>query len=326
MKKILFLAISIIGIICSNCSKDDGYESNPPVIPPPEEPSTPNEEDTKLSYEDWCKLNSNGYHVKDTTELKVYNGGLPDNDVENCLLGSYKGNLWLGVFNKETKDLIKEYIGSEIIKSEYEYNKGYGEKGIVKLGKLHIQNIFLRDNGFACCMEDDESRMFIFANNGKFKYHITVKGGLSHYCLLLNWYNNTYLGHINALDDIYTGGGWTVFSQNGDIILSSDNYMPLDMNNVTTVYAKDYIAIKYNAYSYTSTPYGGIGINKAYIDNNYGRSTILYKTDKKYKYTSTFNKIENDSLFVSLDITFLSGKIEHKDYKIDIDTWEFREY
>lgn len=323
--RIILLVVFLIGIIYS-CSEESKDVPNIPSIPEtPVIPEEPSEEDNKMSYQEFCYKYCKGYHVNDTTKLKVYTFGNPNNEIEECLIGSYKDKLWLGVFDIKTKECIKEYIGGETLSSEVVYDKGYGEKDSINLYDSKIKNIFLKENSFSCALESKSTKMFVIFNDGLYKSYLSSAGGATSY-LLLEWFDDTYLGSINTCNNIYTETGWTVFSKDGRILLSSDNYLPLDVGFFYLNYIDGYISTNYNEYVYASSTYGGIGLTKSSIDNSTGMSTILYETDQHPKFICRFDSVKNDSLNLSLDLTFLSGKNEHRKYRIDIHTWEFNEY
>lgn len=93
-----------------------------------------------------------GYNVKDKSNIDVTSLISIELGDSTFLTGFKDNKMWITLFDKQTKEQLQEWNGSETIKRIIKIDKGYGEYDIFNIGKF-ILNLEKTDWGFVSTIE-----------------------------------------------------------------------------------------------------------------------------------------------------------------------------
>lgn len=295
MKKTLLILATLI---ITGCGKEDDKEKQ--------------QESYRMSYEAFCNLYFDGYLVNDTTGLINLTEDIkPNQDETTYLTGTKSQKLWIGKFSTRNKKSIKEYISQDDFPIDFVYDL-YGKNEIAHMDLLSVNDIFDTPKGFACSIQSGYSLYTVYVfNSTHTKYYLLRDYDI--YKGLSKWYNGTFLiryytdneNNILCLDE----EGNTLFEGYIDAGILSHDYLPTNLKEFVYIsYDDDSIFIKKGTLQTSNTPSQKLG--------------LFSRTEDNEIYNCEFGSIENDILQLKLIITGKSGRVQNKDYKINIKTFE----
>lgn len=287
MKKLFFLAF-ILSLIIS-CDKE---ETDP--------------------YKDFW-----GYHVKDTTGLKLFKS--KHLEEANYLIGLRDKKLWIGKFDNDTKEQLREWNSPEIFNTKRTIDFGYGEikefKFELHSASLQIETLDKRDVAILAQIgQGDEllSDLYVTRENNIQLYNIeNPKNNFVKNYSLVTWNNgyaitsNYHIPKIEKLHFFYSIEDKTLFKTSGYFDLSSCT--PLNQEEV----------IAYNQVTKISRI-------------NFRTGETIWKTDitlndipsdAKLSYEITFK--ENNFWTYTVNIIYYSGEKDRRQFKINIDNGKY---
>lgn len=286
MKKLLFLAF-ILSLIIS-CDKE---ETDP--------------------YKDFW-----GFHVKDTTGLKLFQAKQVE-DV-NYLVGLRDKKLWIGKFDNDTKEQLGEWNSPEVFNTSRTIDLGYGEIKEYKfdLHSASLQIATLDEQGVAILAQIGQgeellSDLHVASGDNIQSYIMETPDFLVRNYSLVTW-NNGYAITFNynitrnseELHFFYSMEDKTLFKTSGYIDLLSCT--PLNQEEV----------IAYNQVKKISR------INFRTGETIWETDITLNDIPSDAKLSPQITPKENNFWTYIIDITFYSGEKDTRQFKIDIDNGE----
>lgn len=286
MKKLLFLAFILSLIISCDKEETDPYEG------------------------------FGGFHVKDTTGLKLFQAKQVE-DV-NYLVGLRDKKLWIGKFDNDTKEQLGEWNSPEVFNTSRTIDFGYGE---IKEYKFDLHYAFLQiatldEQGVAILAQIGQgeellSDLYVTCGDNIQSYIMETPDFLVSNYSLVTW-NNGYAITLNynitrnseELHYFYSMEDKTLFKTSGYIDLLSCT--PLNQEEVIT----------YNQVKKISRINFRTG--ETIWETDITLNDIPSDTRLKVELTIT----ENNIWIYTINITYRGGEKDIRKFEIDIDNGE----
>ena len=257
-----------------------------------------------------------GFHVKDTTGLKLFQAKQVE-DV-NYLVGLRDKKLWIGKFDNDTKEQLEEWNSPKVFNTSRTIDFGYGEIKEYKfdLHSASLQIATLDEQGVAILAQIGQgeellSDLYVTCGDNIQSYIMETPDFLVRNYSLVTW-NNGYAITFNynitrnseELHFFYSMEDKTLFKTSGYIDLLSCT--PLNQEEV----------IAYNQVKKISR------INFRTGETIWETDITLNDIPSDAKLSPQITPKENNFWTYIIDITFYSGEKDTRQFKIDIDNGE----
>lgn len=293
MKKLLFKVCTVI--ICSlflcSCEKDALEDPNDLI---------------KQQQKDFY-----GYNVKDKSNIDVTSLISIELGDSTFLTGFKDNKMWITLFDKQTKEQLQEWNGSETIERIIKIDKGYGEYDIFNIGKF-ILNLEKTDWGFVSTIEyiretdgyllssnDVINKDMLFLKNKQIIYIQAPTININN----PNWYKGSIV--ISQVDTII------VLSANGENICEL-NSIPHRDNNIYPVSYTDGLNLTESNYisrfNFSNNKY--VWKTSLDIESNARKTvTILDKDDKQWTFLFDVVNYDGNKQQVKFSVDIATGEI-----------------
>lgn len=295
MKKLLFKVCTVI--ICSlflcSCGKDALEDPNDLI---------------KQQQKDFY-----GYNVKDKSNIDVTSLISIELGDSTFLTGFKDNKMWITLFDKQTKEQLQEWNGSETIERTIKIDKGYGEYDIFNIGKF-ILNLEKTDWGFVSTIEYiRETDSYLLTSNDVInKDMLFLKDKQIIYIQAPsikinnpNWYKGSIV--ISQVDTII------VLSANGEKICKL-NSIPHRDNNIYPVSYTDGLNLTESNYisrfNFSNNKY--VWKTSLDIESNARKTvTVLDKDDKQWRLQFDVVNYDGSKQQVKFSVDIATGEIKY---------------
>lgn len=264
------------------------------------------------------------YAVEDTTgilsgEMTIFNPLIYQENDTTYLVGFKKDKIWIGTFNKQTKEQIDEWIDTEPTSKIQKIHVSYGNYKEFTINNGYVKS-FIRDGDDIILnlslINDRESdtywhTMLCFRKEGKTKKYFYKD---SRFRPIQNWHENSYLLNIDVSQEPYytDDNVYTCFSDKGDVILSGKLSYRLD---------KTWFPTSFDEFIYIDQPYGKkLFIYKWSIskDKTIWSKDLGYDVENNVQYTSSIAKKNGNIWTFNTRIIPISGREYTLIYDVNI--------
>lgn len=315
MKKLLLFTLLISFVVA--CTKEEGEEGEEPII-------------NEIYIDDFWTSIKKEYNI--TNEDLIYEGGAIGIDTSQIFFnGRVNQKLWIGGYNKHTKEQLIEWTEDTKLDTIFEVYKGYGEYKTLKTNEFRIYYPLVKENNLVFVLYglDNNSRdydiisyLYFINDNKLIKKHFN--NTLDRYQNIIPWYNSII---VEVLTDKYERYN-LCYSYNGDTLFTVHK-SAYNINNLNPINVEEYIDDS-ELYDITNLSDSfffkrsnlktgeNIWISYVYRFENINESirvdsTSITKNDEIWNYKFYLTTYNNDKITKELDLNIETGEVVIKE-------------
>ena len=239
------------------------------------------------------------------------------------LIGFKKDTIWIGLFNKQTKQQIDEWMDIEPTSRTQKVHISYGQYKEITINDPRIESFSKDGDNTALLMDLSGSsasfygayNMLCFGKDKKVKKYF-YKG--TNYDGIMKWHENSYVLNIDvsqepyeAIDNVYT-----CFSDAGEVL--SSGLIPRELKEI-------WFPTGFDDFIYVSKPYASLNFKNLYICRwslSKGKSiwstSFGYEIESDVRYTPSIAKRNGDIWTFDIRLTPPSGRAYTLTYDVNI--------